>query len=78
MEIKENGQNIVKRLNAIINLLIDLVNQGEARPQMFIVKKLKLLGFENKEIASILGRDSTQIAKLFYETKRKNKKKGDR
>ena len=69
---EENGEKIVKRLNIVINLLIDMV-KGESSSR----DKIKLLndaGLSYKEIASILNVKSNYVAVELTTLKKKNKK----
>lgn len=69
---KENSDNIVKRLNMVITLLIELV-KGESSSR----EKIRLLsdaGFDYKEIASILNKDKGYIAVELNTLKTKDKK----
>jgi len=69
---EETGEKIVKRLNIVISLLIDLV-RGETSSR----EKIKLLndaGLNYKEIASILNINSNYVAVELTTLKKKNKK----
>lgn len=69
---EESEEKIVKRLNVVINLLIELV-KGESSAR----EKIKLLndaGFDYKEIASVLNKDKSYIAVELTTLKNKNKK----
>jgi hypothetical protein len=65
-------EDIVKRLNIVITLLIELV-RGESSSR----EKIKLLsdaGFGYKEIASILNKDKNYVAVELTNFKNKDKK----
>ena len=69
---EESEERIVKRLNIVINLLIELV-RGESSSR----EKIKLLadsGLEYKEIASVLNKDKNYVAVELSTLKSKNKK----
>lgn len=69
---EETDERIVKRLNIVINLLIELV-RGESSSR----EKIKLLGdsgLDYKEIASVLNKDKNYIAVELTTLKKKNKK----
>lgn len=52
-------QNVIKRLDVIIKLLLNYLNQSkERKPQMTLVSlvsQLRQLGFKNPEIVWLLG-----------------------
>lgn len=74
MPTGKKDKDIISRLNVIISLLLDPMSQDKKKkPQMLIVKRLRQLGLTNKEIAPIVVKNTGQVAKLFYETKRKKR-----
>lgn len=75
----KNLQDITKRLDAIIKFLLDDItrdtSERKQKTLVDLVKELKQLGFDNSDIAPLVGRSKRQVAKLAYESKRKKKNK---
>ncbi len=75
MSTNEDTQKITRRLDMIIKLLLTYFDQDKKKKiqttAVSLVKELNQLGFENSEIARLLGRSKTQISKLVYKSKNK-------
>lgn len=78
MPSDKNTQDIIKRLDVIINfLLTSLAQSKEERSKITLTSlanQLRQLGFENQEIARLLGKTNTEVSDLFYNIKRRKKK----
>ncbi len=70
MDQHKYQEAVVHRLNAIIGLLLDLVNKGEERGEGKQMLRLKRFGLENPEIGEIFGKSAEQVKKQIYAAKK--------
>ncbi|PJA02564.1 hypothetical protein COX73_00060 [bacterium (Candidatus Gribaldobacteria) CG_4_10_14_0_2_um_filter_36_18] len=81
--VEDKNKEIIKRLNVITGLLIDLVDLLSKKyeieiPEKFRMARMKKLGLENEEIALLFGKSKKQVSKQVYETKRVKKPKSQK
>ncbi|MBZ9571796.1 hypothetical protein KJA15_00420 [Patescibacteria group bacterium] len=78
MPSNKNTQDIIKRLDVIINFLLTSLTQSEEKRSKMtlasLASQLRQLGFKNQEIARLLGKTNTQVSHLLYDNKRRKKK----
>jgi len=82
--VGDENKEIIKRLNVITGLLLDLINLLYEKyqckiPEKYKMARLKQLGLENEEISLLFNISKKQVSKQVYETKRvKKAKKSER
>ena len=74
MMSKEQFEQLLSRLDTLIKITAIDAFQGKSRAD--VVRILSELGFQNKDIAMILGTTAAYVAKVKYEFKKQRKKKG--
>lgn len=72
MMSKEQFEQLVSRLDTLIKITAINAFQGKTRTD--VVRILSELGFQNKDIAMILGTKAAYVAVLKYEFKKQQKK----
>lgn len=76
-------KKIIKRLEVITGLLIDLIDLLAQKYEIIIPEKsrmarLKQLGLENQEIALLFNKSKSAVSKQIYETKRGKTRKNQK
>lgn len=69
---KEQFELLMSRLDTLIK--ITAINTFQGRSRAEVVRILSDLGFQNKDIAMILGTTSAYVAVMKYQSKGKRKK----
>jgi len=69
-------EQLMNKLDALIKITAVNVSQGKSIAEVALL--LSDFGFQNKEIASILGTTPAYINKVKYEAKKELKKEGKR
>jgi len=73
--MSNQNEKIIKRLDAIIGLLLDLIKRKDRKlSERDKIEALYRRDFGVGEIGVILGKDSTKISKQLYFVKKKRKK----
>ena len=73
MMSKEQFEQLVSRLDTLIKIAAINAFQGKSRAD--VIGILSELGFQNRDIAMILGTTSTYVATVKYALKKQRKKK---
>jgi hypothetical protein len=68
-------EQIISRLDTLIKITAINAFQDKSRADVVVI--LATLGFNNKDIAMILGATSAYVANVKYEFGKKGKKKGE-
>lgn len=69
---KEQFEQLVSRLDTLIKIAAINAFQGKSRAD--VVRILSELGFENRDIAIILGTTAAYVANVKYESRKQLKK----
>jgi transcriptional regulator len=72
MMSKEQFEQLVSRLDTLIK--ISAINAFQGKSRADVVRILSELGFENKDIAMILGTTAAYVANVKYEFRKQLKK----
>jgi len=74
MMSNEQFERMMNRLDTLIK--ITAINAFQGKSITEVVRILSSLGFNNKDIAMILGTTSASVATIKYQSKKQRKKKG--
>ncbi len=78
MPSNKKTQDITKRLDVIIKFLLIFLTQDKtkrSKPTLTeLIDEFRQLGFQNQEIAPLLGKTNKQISDLFSLSKKRKKK----
>lgn len=68
-------ENINRKLNVIISLLMLQQKDGVFDTDVVKISKLKDWGIDNEEIGKIVGKTTIQVSKQLYKSKKRSEKK---